>query len=147
MVLFDREGSGREDAERAQLESEIERILGANGWQERAAVIVVDPELEAWVWSDSPEVDEVLGWTARTQDLRSWVQSATAFWPAGQVKPQRPKEAFDAALRKVGKRHSPSVFEDLAARVSTNRCVDPAFGKFKSVLQRWFGEVSARSGD
>lgn len=139
MVLFDHEGSGREHLERVQLEREVEGVLHINGWQNRAAAIVIDPELEAWVWSDSPVVDEVLGWAGRTPALRAWVQSATEFWHTGQVKPERPKEALDAALRKVGKRHSSSLFEDLSARVSINRCVDPAFGKFKSILQGWFG--------
>ena len=139
MVLFDHEGSGQENSERVQLESEVEGVLRINGWDDRAAVIVIEPELEAWIWSDSPVVDEVLGWTGRTPALRAWVQSATGFWRAQQIKPERPKEAFDAALRKVGKQHSPSVFEDLATRVSMDRCVDPAFGKFKSVLQGWFG--------
>jgi len=140
LVLFDREGSGRESAERAQLEGEVEGALRDNGWGDRAAVIVIDPELEAWVWSDSSEVDQVLGWTGQTPALRDWVRSDTQFWSTGQeqAKPKRPKEAFDAALRKVGKQHSPSVFEDLAARVSVDRCVDPAFRKFKSVLQGWF---------
>lgn len=139
MVLFDHEGSGKETTGRTQLESEVEGVLRINGWQDRAAVIVIYPELEAWVWSDSPVVDEALGWTGRTPDLRAWVQSDTVFWHAGQIKPERPKEAVDAALRKVGKQHSASVFEDLAARVSMDRCVDPAFGKFKSALQGWFG--------
>lgn len=139
MVLFDHEGSGREHINRAHLEREVEEVLSINGWDNRAAVIVLDPELEACVWSDSPVVDEVLGWRGRTPALRGWVQSATQFWHTGQTKPDRPKEAFDAALRQARKQHSPSVFEDLGARVSLDRCIDPAFGKFKSVLQGWFG--------
>ena len=139
MVLFDHEGSGREQSERDQIEREVEGILHINGWQDRAAVIVIDPELEAWVWSDSPVVDEVLGWAGRTPALRAWVQSATAFWHTEEIKSARPKEAFDAAQRMARKQHSPSVFEDLATRVSMDRCVDPAFLKFKSILQGWFG--------
>ena len=139
MVLFDHEGSGREHLEREQLEGEVEAVLRINGWEDRAAVIVLAPELEAWVWSDSPVVDQVLGWKGRTPDLRAWVQSATDFWHTGKAKPERPKEAFDAALRKARKQHSPSVFEDLAMQVSLDRCIDPSFGKFKRVLQGWFG--------
>ena len=139
MVLFDHEGSGRETTTREKLEGEVEKILRANGWQDRGAVIVIYPELEAWVWSDSLVVDEVLGWTGRTPPLRPWIKSATEFWHIGQAKPECPKEAFDAALRQVGKRHSPSVFEDLAAQINVEHCIDPAFGKFKSILQSWFG--------
>jgi len=138
MVLFDHEGSGREQVERVELEHEVEGVLRVNGWEDRAAVIVVDPELEAWVWSDSPAVDGVLGWTGRTPTLRDWIQADTAFWPTGQIKPERPKEAFAAALRRVGTPPSPSIFKALADRVGIDRCVDPAFAKFKDTLRQWF---------
>ena len=138
MVLFDDEGSGREGLERTQLDLAFELALHTNGWQDRAAVVVLDPELEAWVWSDSPEVDTALGWTGRDPPLRPWVQSSTHYWVRGGPKPERPKEAFDSALRAVGKAHSASIFEDIAGRVSLVRCTDPAFVKFKGCLQRWF---------
>jgi len=139
MVIFDHEGSGREPVERAELEREVEGVLRINGWEDRAAVIVIDPELEAWVWSDSPAVDGVLGWTGRATALRDWIQSTTTFWHTGQDKPERPKEAFSAALRQVKKPPSPSIFKDLAERVGIDRCVDPAFAKFKDTLRQWFG--------
>ena len=140
VVLFDHEGSGEETLARGRLERKVEDILGRNGWNDRAAVVVIDPELEAWVWSDSPVVDEVLGWRGRTPPLRKWIRSQAEFsWSKTAGKPGRPKEALDAALRLAGKQHSPSVFEDLGARVSVDRCVDRAFGKPKKVLTRWFG--------
>jgi hypothetical protein len=33
--------------------------LFTSGWENRAAAVVLDPELEIWVWSDSPEVEAV----------------------------------------------------------------------------------------
>jgi hypothetical protein len=63
LVLLDREGSGKEKLSREEMESDIEKRLGASGWEdERAVAVVFDPELEIWVWSDSPQVDEVLNW-------------------------------------------------------------------------------------
>jgi hypothetical protein len=46
LVLFDRDGCGREGQDREALEEEVTRKLAAAGWDDRAAVIVIDPELE-----------------------------------------------------------------------------------------------------
>jgi hypothetical protein len=55
LVLFDRAGCGKEGVGRAALEREVEERLAASGWSARAAAIVMDPELEAWVWVDGQE--------------------------------------------------------------------------------------------
>lgn len=41
-------------------------------WGSDARVLVIDPELEVWVWSDSPHVAPALGWTTHDVDLRGW---------------------------------------------------------------------------
>ena len=98
-MLFDFEGSGVEDQSPEQIENGIENELSQNGWAGRCASIVVDPEIEAWVWSNSPEVDVVLNWQSRQPDVRSTIKSHTEFWEDGNLKPQRPKEALKWALR------------------------------------------------
>jgi len=60
LLIFDRVGSGRETHSRIELETALEEQLAISGWGERAGVVVIDPELEAWVWSDSPHVDRIL---------------------------------------------------------------------------------------
>lgn len=142
VVLFDHEGCGREQKGRNQVEIEVEKRLEVNGWRDRCAVVVIAPELESWVWSDSPAVDDALGWRGKTPGLREWARSETGFWHSNNVKPDRPKEAFDAALRKVKKPRSAALFEELARRVSVDGCIDPAFLKFRRVLSEWFQKVS-----
>ena len=63
LVLFDRMGCGDEQTSRVALERAVAAQMAASGWEDRAAAIVIDPELEAWVWSDSPQVARCLGWT------------------------------------------------------------------------------------
>jgi len=142
VVMLDREGSGREGLPREELEAEIEQRLSTSGWGERAAAIVLDPELEIWVWSDSPEVDAALGWSGRTPSLAAWLVSQGYRVP-GQHKPQEPKKAMEEALRIARKQRSSAIYLRLAQRVSIQRCADPAFTKFKTVLQRWFGVPEA----
>jgi hypothetical protein len=137
MVLFDREGCGREGLIREELEEYIETRLSNSGWNTRAAAIVLDPELETWVWSDSPHVDVVLGWERKVPNLRTWLKQQQ-FLTSEQVKPERPKETMERALLIARKPRSSALYFHLAQRVSFERCSDPAFLKLKSVLQNWF---------
>jgi len=139
IVVLDREGSGREAKTRAELEQEIEGLLACNGWLSRSAVIVLDPELETWVWSDSPEVDAQLGWTGRQPDLRTWLRQK-GFLSPDAAKPKRPKETMQAALYEVRLPWSSSIHGQLAGRVSFRRCTDPSFEKLRTTLQRWFSK-------
>jgi hypothetical protein len=137
LILLDREGSGRERICRETLESEIEERLNRSGWGNRAAAIVIDPELEMWVWSDSPHVDSVLGWEGKEPALRNWLQER-GYLQEGRIKPGRPKEAMEQALRTVRKPRSSSIYQQLARKVSLERCTDSSFVKLKTILQGWF---------
>jgi hypothetical protein len=136
LVVFDREGSGKQ-RRREEIEAELDAQLGTSGWGERAAAIVIDPEVEQWVWSQSPAVEEVLGWAGRDPSLGAWLRQER-WWHAGAPKPHRPKEAMQAALRMVGKPRSSSQYRALASKVTLQRCQDPAFLALLEVLRRWF---------
>ena len=137
--MLDREGCGQEHLSRKVLEEQVEGRLAANGWNGRAAAIILDPELEIWAWSDSPHVDMVLGWGTREPDLRTWLVTS-GYTDHHGAKPSRPKEAVREALRLVHKPPSSSLFSELAMTVGFDRCSDPAFTKFKATLRNWFGE-------
>lgn len=139
LILLDFEGCGEERSARETVETSIEKRLSQSGWGGRAAAIAIDPELEMWIWSDSPQVDAVLGWQGRSPDLRSWLK-VKDFLQEGQSKPKRPKEAMELALRTVRKPRSSSLYSQLARQVSLERCVDPAFVKLKTTLQTWFSD-------
>ena len=54
LLMFDHEGSGKEKIEPQKLQEYLNEKFLLSTWSERARAIVVSPELEAWVWSDSP---------------------------------------------------------------------------------------------
>jgi hypothetical protein len=136
LVVFDREGSGSEDAAEV-VESEVESRLNANGWQDRCAVVAIEPELESWVWDSTLQADQVLGWPGGEIGLRDWLQSHSFLQP-GQMKPPRPKEAFEAALRERKIRRSSALYGTLASTMRTRRCTDRAFCRMAAALKRWF---------
>lgn len=137
IVIFDRDGCGRDRKTRDEIENEVTVRLRKSGWEERAAVVVIDPELESWVFSDSAEVDDVLGWMGRTPSLRNWLEGKGYLTP-GQIKPSRPKEAMHDALRHIRMPRSSSLYRQLAERVDITGCRDFAFQKLKDTLQSWF---------
>ncbi len=136
LVLFDRHGCGREYIEVSALAAEAENRLSMAGWKDRCAVIVIDPELEAWVWSDSPQVARVLGWNDSIENLSIWLKSNN-LWGKG-YKPDDPKKAMEQVLQKVKKPRSSFMYEQLALHVSFDRCIDSAFSKLQRTLRDWF---------
>ena len=137
LLLFDRMGSGQEVQEKEALERTVNDRLANTGWGDRAAAIVLDPELEVWVWSDSPEVDRCLGWKGQPHDLRGWLGNQ-GLWPHGSSKPGNPKRAVELALRQMNKPRSSSIYIQLAKSVSLQKCTDPAFNSFKEIMKKWF---------
>ena len=136
LVVFDREGCGRV-ATRLALENDVETRLRQNGWEGRSAAVVIDPELEVWIWGGYGAVARALGWGGTSLTLQEWLIQAGFLGPE-QCKPERPKEALEHALYFIRKPRSSSVYFDVARQVDTNACLDPAFLKLRSTLQNWF---------
>lgn len=136
LVLFDHEGCGREGEEPALLKEELKRRIQAGGWENRCEVIVLMPELEAWVWASSPVVPNVLG-----TDDNSLREVLGKFGTNRLGKPNRPKEAMEEVLRRSRIPRSSSLYAELARRVGVNSCRDPVFIGLRETLRRWFGGV------
>ncbi|MBI4478525.1 MAG: hypothetical protein HY651_00720 [Acidobacteria bacterium] len=136
LAIFDRHGCGSESP-REDLEHEVEMRLVQNGWQDRSASIAIEPELEAWVWGEYPRVADLVGWPEQRESLQQWLTRQGLLLP-GRAKPERPKEAFEHTLYTLKKPKSPSLYFTLGNRLNIDRCLDPAFLKLRSTLQRWF---------
>jgi hypothetical protein len=134
LACVDSEGSGHHGRV-GELEGGIESSLRPD-WDDRCGAVVVEPELEAWVWSSSPNVASALGWNTNSA-LHGYLRDH-GMLAQGEAKPSRPKEAMLAAMRERGKRRSPSVFAELASNVSLVTCGDPTFAAFRARLQAWF---------
>ncbi len=134
LLLLDYEGSGS-SVGAAELEAELDHRLTSD-WGDAAKAIVIEPELEAWVWGADNAMHAVLGWD-KAESAREWLrQRGFQFSTTG--KPARPKEAFSALLREATLPRSAAVFEEIASRISLQRCHDAAFGRLRQQLVCWF---------
>ncbi len=137
LVLFDHEGSGQEARSVADVAEDLRLRLDRRGWGDRAGVIVIAPELENWVWSPSPHVGSTLGWDDPQNSLRDWL-SINNLWAAGDPKPRRPKECYEAVLRRTRTPRSSALLRQIASRVSLAQCQDPSFEALRDLLRSWF---------
>jgi hypothetical protein len=137
LIIFDKHGSGRDNDDTSVIETDIEQQLEKEGWHNRCAVIVLEPELEAWIWSDSPHILRILGWKGTLPEVRSFLEGQN-LWKLGEAKPFDPKKAFERVCRHSRRTISAGIFKDVASAVGLERCQDRAFLKLKATLQQWF---------
>jgi hypothetical protein len=142
LVIFDRHGCGDDDRPRAEIEQTVEDQLRQNAWSpENVAVIAIDPEIEAWVWSASPNVAQTLGWK-NNDELKAYLVSK-GVWNPNALKPSDPKEALKLACRAKQVPVNAPLFAQLARTVGLQACQDAAFQKLRQSLTRWFGVASS----
>ncbi len=137
LVMFDYHGCGSMEP-REEIQQQGEKELMRNGWN-RAKVIVVQPELEAWVWGDLATASHVFGWSGNHRALRESL-TQWGLWPDGQSKPPDPKKAMKKAIRRGrGRlRQRPDMFQRTAQTANVDACRDPAFQELLATLRRWF---------
>ncbi|NQT85103.1 hypothetical protein HQ563_18960 [bacterium] len=143
LVIFDLHGSGveyqkgKEIAKAEEVEKEVADRLRQSGWGDRADAVVIVPELEAWVWGPSPQVDQTLGWRGQPVGLREWLRDKD-LWPESHVKPPDPKAAMEATLRQLHQPRSSSIYAELAKKVGLRHCRDRSFCRLVQILRSWF---------
>lgn len=137
LVVFDHEGSGRENEDPIELGNDVRGVIERNGWGGRVEVIAIVPELETWVWSQSPRVERHLGWSGSNPGLREWLAQEGLLNP-GELKPRRPKEALEKALEEKRMQRSSSLYLQLASTVALKGCSDSAMAKLCETLKKWF---------
>ncbi len=136
LVLFDRDWEGAPQKPIEQLEAHVDQQLDSlrAGW---AKTVVIDPELEVWLCSRSPRLEEKLGWRGRSPALTE-VMAECGLWPLDAAKPTDPKSTIERALYLAGKPRSSSIYGEVAAVLGMKDCVDSSFHRFRSTLQAWF---------
>jgi hypothetical protein len=100
VAMLDRAWEGSPGAE--AIRAEVGGALNL-AWAGRSAVIAIEPELEAWIWQDSPHVAVAFKCRADFRD----VLRRSGHWPAEANKPPDPKAALEV-LRRRQAQHQPS---------------------------------------
>ncbi|MEA1647473.1 hypothetical protein UAJ10_00400 [Nitrospirillum sp. BR 11164] len=135
IVIMDEDWDGTPG--QAKIEEQLNSHIEAAGWGAgNGKAIVVTPEADNWIWSDSPHTAAALGWESFEQ-IRNWLNSQ-GMWPENMSKPPRPKEALEKVLRLKCKPRSSSLYRIVAGKSSVKRCLDPSVELIFSTLRGWF---------
>lgn len=135
LMVMDHEGCGQSDTPaevlEGQLDVQLQRVWGARG-----KAIVIDPEVDAWVWGSDNALRTALDWPLEG-GIREWLQ-ARGFEFSADGKPLRPKEALDA-MRTIHKQpRSSALYQEITGKISLQRCTDGAFRRLRAQLAEWF---------
>ena len=133
LVVLDQQFGGERPPD--DVRGEIEQRLNANGWDGRAACAVIAPELEVLLWQDNPHVERAL--RHEGLPLRQLL-AQDGRWPEGAAKPPAPKEVIQTLIRTNRAGPPMVVYSQIASKVSTQGCVDPAFHRVRDALRAWF---------
>lgn len=146
MIIRDFEGSGWEEQGVEAFRDAIQQQLTSIGWESsNCKVLIVEPELEAWLRMDSAHFHELLKEHARkNQDnIGDWkrhlgeaLQRHGGKLPNG--KPARPKEVFRSLLSVYGIPPTNALFYYLGERESLRGCSVPSFQEFTEFLRLHF---------
>ena len=132
MVVLDQQFGGELPA--AEVRQDILARLHQNGWNDRCEVVVINPELEVWLWQNSPHVEQAVGFSG---SLRQHLQD-NGKWPAGAPKPLEPKEAMQALVKAKKPLKTQVVYSRIARSVSIHGCRDQSFDLFANTIRHWF---------
>ena len=136
VVIVDEEWEGSPGA--AAIRGRVDGHLRAVGWDASGLALVVCPEADVWLWTDTDHTAQALGWASWTE-LSAALRQAE--WLAdGEVKPVRPKEAAEWALFEGPQdiKRSSALYRRVTSKVSTRRCTDGSVEALLATLQTWF---------
>lgn len=137
LLMLDKEWEGRRQRSAEEMEAYLRAEFSRRALQGWADVVVIDPELEVWMWSESPHVSRALNWRHQDGNLRERLASV-GLWEKNSAKPSDPKSALAWALDKARTPRSSAIFREISSRVSLHNCQDPSFSRFCTILRGWF---------
>jgi len=135
LLVMDHEGCGEEQTSATALEAKLDERLKTK-WHDNAKAIVIEPEVDVWVWGSDNAVQEVIDWPTG-QGIREWLRDR-GFSFDGNNKPTRPKEAIEEAMRKTRSPRSSALYQQIAGKISLRHCKDNAFARLRTQLLTWF---------
>ena len=135
LLVLDFAGSGTDLENAHLLETQLNCRLNPR-WKDAGKAIVIEPELDVWMWGSDNAIEQTLDWPAG-KAIRVWLQEQGFTFEANN-KPTRPKEALEAALRIPNLPRSSALYEEIAGKISLRKCTDEAFIRLRTQLVAWF---------
>ncbi len=136
VLIVDEEWDGSPGVD--AIHTKLRTHLSAVGWTDNGLALVVRPEADIWLWTDTDHTAKALGWP-RWSDL-SQALCAEGWLEEESIKPERPKEAAEWALRSGNEniKRSSALYGRVTGAVSVTRCTDDSLEALLVALRTWF---------
>lgn len=119
------------------IKEHITRQIQTTEWENDAfQVIVIDPELENWIWQLNDHVARGLGFDNMLALMED--SDFKRAWPKDASKPNQPKEILETLLRKRRIPRSSAIYKKITSQVSVKHCQDSSFHELSAALRIWF---------
>lgn len=138
IIFMDYEGCGQETKNVVELHNEVKSNLEKNGWKNRCEVIVLNPEVEVWLWVDSHHFYSFFDFNDY-EELKEFLMK-NGKWGRKQNKPDKPKEAFEYLLWIKRIPRSSSLYKSFAEKINFDKCSLDSFISFKAIIKNWFND-------
>lgn len=118
------------------IEGQLARRIERNGWpRDRFEVVAIDPELEAWLWSDQRALGVAMSDEVPAGRREELLRATAGLEAEGGREPKERLAKMRASFQIAA---SSAQFRRFAATARVDRCADPAFGRLRDALRRWF---------
>jgi hypothetical protein len=141
LCLWDHQGSGQEAKPPSRVQGEVQARLNRNTLKGCSKALVIDPELEVWLWQDLAAIAQVLGVedSALQGWLAEWRDEQFPTLTVEEVLLRQPKEAFEQVIRRAGLKPAAALRERVAAAADLHQWAqESSFRLLRRTLRRWF---------
>ena len=133
LVILDESWDGSPKAKKIKIRIKNE-LLKAKINEEDFHIVVIEPELEQWIWTKKPTHLAKL-FNTNEENIRN---IANIYNYDFTNKPKDPKELFIAMLKYFEIPHSADCFRTLVKNCSFEKCTDANFLDLRTILHNWF---------
>lgn len=133
LLILDREGCGSNESPEEIRNRLMQQAPGFGFKNNELEIIVINPELEIWVWKNKLHLARMVDWTE--SQLSDWLKVKHKI---EKGKPDDPKSVYEDLLRHRQKAKSSANFGYLAEKISLRNCQEPGFQLLSETLKKWF---------
>ena len=133
ILIFDYDGCGSSESPEEIRERLLNQGRSLGFSEDNLELIIINPELEIWVWKNIIHLAKMVGWTE--SQLRDWLKSN---YGIENKKPEKPQAVYRKLLWHRQKPKSADNFRYLAEKISLRNCQEQGFKLFSETLRKWF---------
>jgi hypothetical protein len=141
ICLWDHVGSPYENERPAQAQGKVQARLNQNTLRDCSKALVIDPELEIWLWQDQAAIATVL--EVNAPQLIEWLDDwQKGYFPdknIGALIEQFPKEALEAVFQRAKEKPSAALYRRIASEANLGLWSQASsFQQMRRALRKWF---------